>query len=106
MVPACSLREKLERLHRAGEVDGGLPILRNDVLVGLIPAPDLEYALDNLVDEANSLCLMAKVPKFVDDSDDSDEDDPTDFSRYIDPVCFSCIEGEPTTDPIIGSIGA
>lgn len=87
VVPAASLRAKLELLHQAGELDGGLPIIRDDgILVGLIPAPDLEYALDNLPDEASSLCLMAKVPT-IDDSDDGGPD-PTDFTPYIDPVRF------------------
>ncbi|KAG4418814.1 hypothetical protein IFR04_008019 [Cadophora malorum] len=85
LVSASSLRRKLELLHQAGEVDGGLPIIRDEVLVGLIPAPDLEYALDNLEDEAESLCLMAKVTSF-DDSDDEATSDPTDFSSYIDPA--------------------
>jgi chloride channel 3/4/5 len=83
-VSAISLREKLVILHEAGEVDGGLPIIRDDVLVGLIPAPDLEFALDNLEDEASSLCLMVKVTTF--DSDDDSRPDPTDFTPYIDPV--------------------
>ncbi|CZS93384.1 probable chloride channel protein 3 [Rhynchosporium agropyri] len=85
LVSAGSLRRKLEILHQAGEVDGGLPIIRDEVLVGLIPAPDLEYALDNLEDEAETLCLMAKVTSF-DDSDDEALSDPTDFSSYIDPA--------------------
>jgi chloride channel 3/4/5 len=84
LVSATSLREKLVILHGAGEVDGGLPIIRDDVLVGLIPAPDLEFALDNLEDEASSLCLMVKVTTF--DSDDDSRPDPTDFTPYIDPV--------------------
>ncbi|AEO57469.1 hypothetical protein MYCTH_2303682 [Thermothelomyces thermophilus ATCC 42464] len=84
VVPAPSLRAKLELLHKAGELDGGLPIIRDGVLVGLIPAPDLEYALDNLRDEASSLCLMAPVPR-IDDSDDGSPD-PTDFTPYIDPA--------------------
>lgn len=87
LVSASSLRQKLEVLHKAGEVDGGLPIIRDDILVGLIPAPDLEYALDHLEDEPASLCLMAKVARF-DDSDDEASIDPTDFSPYIDPVCL------------------
>lgn len=82
LVAATDLRSKLELLHRAGELDGGLPILRDDVLVGLIPAPDLEYALDNLPDEENNLCLMACVPSI----DEEEEVDPTDFTPYIDPV--------------------
>lgn len=84
LVPARGLRKKLERLHAAGELDGGLPILRDEILVGLIPAPDLEYALDQLTDEESDLCLMAQVPS-IDDSDDGSPD-PTDFTRYIDPV--------------------
>ena len=86
LVSASSLRQKLDVLHKAGEVDGGLPIIRDEVLIGLIPAPDLEYALDNLEDESASLCLMVKVPDF-DDSDDEAYVDPTDFTPYIDPVC-------------------
>lgn len=85
LVPASSLRSKLEILHRHGELDGGLPILREDVLVGLIPAPDLQYALDQLPDEGSNLCLMDQVPSF-DDDEDSNGPDPTDFTQYIDPV--------------------
>ncbi|KAK4232136.1 putative chloride channel protein [Podospora fimiseda] len=91
VVPAMSLRSKLELLHKAGELDGGLPIIRHGILVGLIPAPDLEYALDNLRDEGSSLCLMASVPT-IEDSDDEGGSagtavhDPTDFTPYIDPA--------------------
>ncbi|CAK7269314.1 hypothetical protein SEPCBS57363_003539 [Sporothrix epigloea] len=100
LVKATVLRQKLESLHRAGELDGGLPIVRNDILVGLIPAPDLDFALDNLRDEASSLCLMASVPS-IDDSDDEIHGvDPTDFTRYIDPVSrlVACILGKPNID--------
>ncbi|KAI1824813.1 voltage-gated chloride channel-like protein [Xylaria intraflava] len=85
LVPATSLRAKLGLLHKAGELDGGLPILRDGILVGLIPAPDLEYALDNLEDESSSSCLMAEVPS-IDDDDNDASSDPTDFTRYIDPA--------------------
>ncbi|KFY32290.1 hypothetical protein V493_00340 [Pseudogymnoascus sp. VKM F-4281 (FW-2241)] len=84
LVPASSLREKIRILHQAGELDGGLPIIRHDILVGLIPAPDLEFALDNLSDEENDLCLMAAVKSFDDDEDQTT--DPTDFTSYIDPA--------------------
>lgn len=87
LVSAATLRHKLELLHKAGEIDGGIPIISNEVLVGLIPAPDLEYALDHLDDESSSMCLMAKVATF-DDSDDETATDPTNFSPYIDPVCL------------------
>lgn len=85
MVPASSLRTKLELLHRHGELDGGLPILREDVLVGLIPAPDLQFALDQLRDEGSNLCLMDQIPS-IDDDDVGSEPDPTDFTQFIDPV--------------------
>ncbi|KAF4634212.1 hypothetical protein G7Y89_g3886 [Cudoniella acicularis] len=85
LVSASSLRTKLEILHRAGEVDGGLPIIRDDILVGLIPAPDLEFALDNLKNEPGTLCLMAKVLT-LGDSDDEESTDPSDFTPYIDPA--------------------
>lgn len=85
LVSAISLRDKLEILHKAGEVDGGLAIVRNEVLVGLIPAPELEFALDGLTDEPGTLCLMVKVVS-LDDSDDDEEEDPTDFTKHIDPV--------------------
>lgn len=84
LVSARSLREKIRILHEAGELDGGLPIIRHDILVGLIPAPDLEFALDSLRDEDNDLCLMAAVRSFDDDEDETT--DPTDFTPYIDPV--------------------
>lgn len=83
LVAAASLRTKLELLHRAGELDGGLPIVRQDVLVGLIPAPDLGFALDQLENESSALCLMDRVPSI---DDDDDEVDPTDFTPFIDPV--------------------
>lgn len=84
-------------LHAAGEVDGGLPIVRDTALVGLIPAPDLEFGLDSLVDEEGSLCLMTAVSSFDDDGDEMPVD-PTDFTPYIDPVsrgrfCF-CAESD------------
>lgn len=84
-VPASSLRSKLEILHLHGELDGGLPILRDDVLVGLIPAPDLQYALDQLQDEGSSHCLMDQVQSF-DEDDAIVGPDPTDFTQYIDPA--------------------
>ncbi|KAF4957638.1 hypothetical protein FGADI_3000 [Fusarium gaditjirri] len=83
VVPATSLRTKLELLHRAGELDGGLPIVRHGILVGLIPAPDLEFALDQLEDEATNFCLMDHVPSI---DEDEGEHDPTDFTPYIDPA--------------------
>ncbi|KAF2861857.1 hypothetical protein K470DRAFT_256404 [Piedraia hortae CBS 480.64] len=58
LVPAKELRGKLQYLHMAGELDGGLPIVRDGILVGLIPAPDLEFALDRVEDEDLALCVM------------------------------------------------
>ena len=87
LVAAQSLRRKLIFLQDAGEIDGGLPIVRHGVLVGLIPAPDLEFALDKLDDEDQSLCLMAANIAWHDRiEDDEQEVDPTDFTPYIDPA--------------------
>ncbi|RSM06346.1 hypothetical protein CEP52_005770 [Fusarium oligoseptatum] len=83
LVPATSLRVKLELLHRAGELDGGLPIVRHGILVGLIPVPDLGYALDQLVEESTDLCLMDRIPSI---DEDTGVFDPTDFTPYIDPA--------------------
>lgn len=114
LVPAKQLRFKLEYLHMAGELDGGLPILKEGVLVGLIPGPDLEYALDRVPDEEDTMCLMnahdqalhhEHRPSNMDDENDdsaaleddvdaeegtrrgsdNSERDPTDFTPYIDP---------------------
>lgn len=87
LVPAEELREKLRMLQTAGELDGGLPIVRSGILVGLIPAPDLEFALDNLQSEEDEMCLMAPKDDYSDNSSDDSVKDPTDFSPYIDPVC-------------------
>lgn len=109
LVPATELRSKLEYSHMAGELDGGLPIIRDGILVGLIPAPDLEYALDRLKGEEGALCLMSPhdkwqgpgrgVPANIDGVADSeaasDEHRPlsgqsasdlTDFTPFIDPA--------------------
>lgn len=87
LVSAQGLRRKLEHLHESGEIDGGLPVLRHGVLVGLIPAPDLEFALDKLDDEEHSFCLMATDIAWHDHiEDDEPEADPTDFTPYIDPA--------------------
>lgn len=94
LVPALTLRKKLEMLHKAGEIDGGLPIIRHGILVGLIPAPDLEFALDKLDNEEQSLCLMSNHESWpgssasgsIEDSDTEAAPDPTDFTSYIDPA--------------------
>ena len=87
LVSANSLRRKLQRLHDGGELDGGLPIVRHGVLVGLIPAPDLEFALDKLENEDQSFCLMAtNISWHNNEEADEEGNDPTDFTPYIDPV--------------------
>ena len=87
-VPAVSLREKLRLLQAAGELDGGLPIVNNGILVGLIPAPDLEYALDKLQDESDALCRMVPMEYGSEGPEDSGSSvhDPCDFTPFIDPV--------------------
>jgi chloride channel 3/4/5 len=86
LVPAKDLRQKQKLLHMAGELDGGLPIIREQILVGLIPAPDLEFALDKLDNENNSLCLMSTQVHWNANDEDEEEEDPTDFTAYIDPA--------------------
>lgn len=101
LVPTSELRSKLEGVLLAGELDGGLPILRRGMLVGLIAAPDLEFALDKLDSEQEEgLCLMApNVPWAPTDLDmdlnpasdhepgtSPPEPDPTDFTPFIDPA--------------------
>ena len=86
LVPALELRRKLQFLHNAGELDGGLPVLRHGVLVGLIPAPELEFALDKLDNEDETLCLMATAVRFNPMEDDEVSQDPSDLTQYIDPV--------------------
>lgn len=86
LVRAADLREKLEMLQLAGELDGGLPIVRDKILVGLIPAPDLEFALDRLENEENAMCLMASQARWTGLENEDDEDfDATDFTPFIDP---------------------
>jgi len=86
LVRAVDLREKLDALQRAGELDGGLPLVRGKVLVGLIPAPDLEFALDRLDNEETALCLMATEARWNGlDDDEADDFDAMDFTPFIDP---------------------
>jgi chloride channel 3/4/5 len=88
LVSARQMREQLEYLQMGGELDGGLPILHNGVLVGLIPAPDLEFALDKLENEDQSLCLMSTQVQWdvLEDSGEIPQEDSTDFTPYIDPA--------------------
>lgn len=114
LVPAKDLRSKLDHLHSAGEIDGGLPILKGHILVGLIPGPDLEFALDQLESEDSVLCLMSTQEHWqgiargtnpssensVRGHDDTIDEsrpvitaplgtDPTDFTPFIDPAPVS-----------------
>ena len=94
MVRATDLREKLITVQASGELDGGIPIIRDSVLVGLIPCPDLEFALDRIEDEASAMCLMVDSEQHrawsrnfdeeVPDSPVEDDDDPTDLLPFID----------------------
>ncbi|KKY22895.1 putative chloride channel protein 3 [Diplodia seriata] len=87
LVAAQHLRYQLQHLHMGGELDGGLPIIRDGILVGLIPAPDLEFALDKLQNEENTLCLMSPEVGWNarEQPSDEQEEDPTDFTPFIDP---------------------
>lgn len=102
-VRASELRSKLNRLQDAGELDGGLPIIREKVLIGLIPVPDLEFALDKIeTPEDLTMCLMSSSEHpanphhhgwaaFGNDSLSVDEEDddlaePADMTPFIDPA--------------------
>ncbi|KAJ5132016.1 hypothetical protein N7448_006174 [Penicillium atrosanguineum] len=86
-VAASDLRVKLETLLMAGELDSGLPVLYNNVLKGLIPAPDLEFGLDELgVGEENTLCLMSMDSSIAIYDSDNEDAHHVDFTRYIDPA--------------------
>lgn len=91
LVPAVELRQKLDAVQMTGELDGGLPILHNGVLVGLIPAPDLEFALDKLDGkEEDCLCLMNPQVMWAQGQDGGlnpgpDDEERSDFTTYVDP---------------------
>ena len=80
LIPATELRHKLDLMHMAGELDGGLPILRHGILVGLIPGPDLEFALDNLGDESGTMCLMDPRRRWQAPQPSSDEEEVVESS--------------------------
>ncbi|EGD93616.1 voltage-gated chloride channel [Trichophyton tonsurans CBS 112818] len=84
LVSATELREKLDKLLMAGELDGGLPILNKNILVGLIPAPELEYALDKLPsEEQDTMCLMSMQSSYLGEGEN--DMNVTDFTPFIDP---------------------
>ena len=97
LIPATELRVMQQLLQMAGELDGGVPIVKYGVLVGLIPAPDLEFALDKLDNEENTLCLMSpqvdwaagREPQASSDDGENPQHDPSDFTPYIDPAPIS-----------------
>ncbi|KAI5207072.1 hypothetical protein E4T39_02139 [Aureobasidium subglaciale] len=75
-VHAHQLRSKLEYMHMAGELDGGLPIIKNGILVGIIPGPDLEFALDHLgEDEHDAMCYLGRPASRYPSSDASSSSD-------------------------------
>lgn len=96
-VAATELRSKLEYLLMAGELDSGLPILRDGILTGLIPAPDLEFALDTLGEEEdNTFCLMSMDTSIALYDSENEDAVQEDFTRYIDPVSLSFATMDPS----------
>ncbi|KAF2634781.1 hypothetical protein P280DRAFT_211895 [Massarina eburnea CBS 473.64] len=96
LIPASELRVKQQYLHVSGELDGGLAILKHGVLVGLIPHPDLQFALDRLDDEENTLCLMSPLVHWAagrersgNAESNADNVDNSDFTPFIDPAPVS-----------------
>ena len=67
LVKASDLCTKLASLHSVGEHDGGLPLLRNHVLVGFLTAPDLAYALDQMLgkdSDEDIRCLLVQDERY------------------------------------------
>lgn len=67
LVKASDLYTRLASLHSVGELDGGLPLLRNHVLVGFLTAPDLAYALDQMLgkdSDENIRCLLVQDERY------------------------------------------
>ena len=97
LVKANELRAKLNRLQNAGELDGGLPIIKDRVLMGMIPLPDLEFALDRVGDEDNALCRMhthdhpynTHARRLAVFNHDSDPDSDTDAREQDDLLFYS-----------------
>lgn len=55
------LRAQLVSLQQKRMIDGCIPVLQDDTLVGILPAPDLEFALDKL----REFCTEYNVRKEV-----------------------------------------
>lgn len=51
-VTAGNLETILYRLHSRGEIDACIPIVKGNILFGIIPAPELEFALDKIRGES------------------------------------------------------
>lgn len=85
-IHASKLRHKLNTLQECGYADGGFPLMRNRVLVGYISATELEFALDQVDDDAK-VFLTATDGRL----EESESAHPTNFSIYVDhaPVSLS-----------------
>ncbi|KAL6947414.1 hypothetical protein ACO0QE_002298 [Hanseniaspora vineae] len=71
-VSSNDLRGLLEKQQKRGLVDGCIPILKNDKLVGILPGPELELALDKVSDFRLEYKLPADVQlKLFNDNNDS-----------------------------------
>lgn len=67
LVKASDLCTRLASLHSVGELDGGLPILRDQVLVGFLTAPDLAHALDQILvkdRDGDIRCLLVQDERY------------------------------------------
>lgn len=93
LVKASDLRGKLDYLLMAGELDSALPIVRDTILVGLIPITDLEFALDKLNDEDSEFCIMSHDPSWTEGGSEPPDDAAAlhDFTIYIDPVSLCLV---------------
>ncbi|CUS24250.1 LAQU0S15e00320g1_1 [Lachancea quebecensis] len=83
--PTATLRELLSSLQKEGLVDGCIPMLKNGKLAGVLPAPELELALDKLKCFADEFHLTQdfKVRLLEPDVSNSGREDTKCFASSI-----------------------
>lgn len=85
LVSAQILQMRLDILIRSGGFDGGISIIRDGKLVGILLAWELKIALDNLSDKSTCVSLADKFSSY-DQIDTGMHHRPNDFTPIIQPV--------------------
>ncbi|SCW02990.1 LAFE_0G00518g1_1 [Lachancea fermentati] len=98
---SSTLRTMLSNLQKDGLVDGCLPVLNNKKLAGVLPAPELELALDKLQLFAEEYQIKGDIlVRLLDNSTETSFDDLNESERFAtlvnnveeDSIVFSNIE--------------